>query len=45
MYYWDKTWVGNDYMNPEIISNQLYISTITLNLFTDSGWYPISIYL
>jgi hypothetical protein len=37
--HWEKSWVGNEFMSPEITTGKMFISKITLALFDDSGWY------
>ena len=37
--HWDKSWVNNEYMSPQISPSMMYISDMTLALFEDMGWY------
>jgi hypothetical protein len=37
--HWDKRMMFTDYMNPQVLTDNIVYSDITLAVFEDSGWY------
>lgn len=37
--HWDKRMMGTEFMNPQILSNDVVYSKLTLAVLEDSGWY------